>query len=458
VAGIRVIEQTSLSQISTPLAGRLLGADADFSVVSIDTRTLGRGDLYVAIKGPNFDGHRFVEQAGEAGAVAAIVSDTVSSDLPMLLVADTRIALGQLGAFNRDHFGGKVLAITGSAGKTTVKEMAAAILRQTVEVFATRGNFNNEIGVPLMLLELNENHKAAVLELGASSIGEIAYTANMVSPDVAIITNAAAAHIEGFGSLNNVVQAKGEIIDGLGPDGIAILNRDDLNAYKWIERAGSRKVLTFSLEETSNADFYARNYVPDATGAFRFELVTPAGTIEINLAHLGKHNVANALAAAAGAIALGATLEETRRGLETTSAVAGRLVALRGVNGATVLDDTYNANPESVRAAVDVLVNYSGRRILVLGDMAELGDDALRYHLESAQYAVQQGIEEVWGVGHLSSYAVNRIGERGRAFQDKAALVEQLAAIATQDTTVLVKGSRSARMEEIVNAISSGDE
>ncbi len=448
----------SLHQVSGPLAGRLLGADAVFEAVSIDTRTLAAGELYIAIKGPNFDGHQFVEQAAHRGAAAAVVSKAVESRLPQLLVEDTRIALGQLGALNRAQFRGKLLAITGSAGKTTVKEMIAAILRQEAAVFATRGNFNNDIGVPLMLLALEASHRAAVLELGANAVGEIFYTANLVSPDVAIITNAADAHIEGFGSLENVVQGKGEIIDGLGADGIAIINLDDPHSGKWIARAGSRRVRTFSVAENADADFLARACEPGANGAYRFELVTAAGAIAINLAHLGKHNVRNALAAAAGAITLGASLEQVKRGLESSSAVAGRLMALPGVNGATVLDDTYNANPESLRAAIEVLANYRGKRILVLGDMAELGSDAPRYHLESARYAVQQGIEQVWGVGKLSSHAVSEIGARGRAFQDKAALVEQLLAEVTQDTTVLVKGSRSARMEEIVNAISGGDQ
>ena len=389
------VQTFTLKQVSERLAGELLNGDASFSSISIDSRSLQAGDLFVAIKGPNFDGHTYVEQVASAGAAAAIVSIPMTSSLPLLRVADTRGALGQLGALNRECFSGKVLAVTGSAGKTTVKEMVASILGACGKVHATKGNFNNEIGVPLTLLNISSEHQYAVMELGASSIGEIAYTVSLTKPDVAIITNAADAHIEGFGSLNNVVQAKGEIIDGLTNEGTAVINSDDLNAYKWLQRAGSRRCLTFSLDEAAGSDFYAKNcHVTDAGGAYSFDLVSPAGEIRIRLKQLGIHNVSNALAAAAGASVLGANLEQIQRGLEQTGSVAGRLFLRTGINGALVIDDSYNANPESLKAAIDVLCRYEGRKVLVLGDMAELGDIALRAHVDSARYALEQGVDQ----------------------------------------------------------------
>ena len=453
---IGVIKLTELQQ---RIGGELNGGDAGFAGVSIDTRTLQAGELFVAINGANFNGHRFVSAAADLGAVGLIVSEPVDCTLPGLLVADTREALGQIGAINREAFSGQVLAVTGSAGKTTVKEMSAAILSQCGPVLATAGNFNNEIGVPLTLLRISPQHRFAVMELGASSVGEIAYTVGLVKPDVAIITNAADAHIEGFGSLNNVVQAKGEIIDGLNEQGIAVINSDDLNAYKWIQRAGSRRYITFSLAESSGAGYFARNYEESgAEGAYRFELVCPAGSITISLNQLGKHNVSNALAAAAGTMALGANLEQVKAGLEGVQAVAGRLSVKPGLNGARVIDDTYNANPESLKAAIDVLCRYPGRKVLVLGDMAELGDLALNAHLESARYALEQGVDRFVAVGSLSTHAARVFGDRGNAFNNKQELIETLRKIMNKNTTLLVKGSRSAHMEEVVAAITAGEQ
>lgn len=455
------INSLTLKQVRERLDGELLNSsqgETAFSAVSIDTRTLQPGDLFVAIKGENFDGHKFAESAKTQGAVAILASEPVSCGLPTLLVSNTRDALGQLGAINREASSAKVLAITGSAGKTTVKEMAASILKQQGQVLATKGNFNNEIGVPLTLLDITAEDRFLVIELGASSVGEIAYTVGLVQPDVAIITNAADAHIEGFGSLNNVVQAKGEIIDSLSEQGTAIINSDDLNAYKWIQRAGRRKRLTFSLDETVGADFFARNYRVDNAGAYQFELVSPQGNVDIKLTQLGKHNIANALAAAAGATVLGATLAHIKSGLEQSQSVAGRLVRRPGFNGAEVIDDTYNANPESLRAAIDVLCECQGRKILVLGDMAELGDKALSGHIESARYALEQGVDQFVSLGTLSAHAARIFGDRGSAFDDRDKLIGMLRKVMNKNTTLLVKGSRSAHMEEVVAAITGSNE
>lgn len=453
-----MIGTMTLTGISARLKGVLVGDDAEFSGASIDSRNLSSGDLFVALKGPNFDGHNFVEKAKQAGAVAALVEQPVECSLPQLMVENCRDALGLLGSINRESFKGPMLAMTGSAGKTTVKEMSAAILGQLGNTLATAGNFNNDLGAPLTLLRLAKEHQYAVLELGASSIGEIAYTAGLVKPDVAIITNAAEAHIEGFGCLNNVVQAKGEILDALPPSGVAVINGDDLNAYKWKARAGDRRQLVFSLNENSGADFFARSYELQANGGFAFELVSPEGAIKVTLNHLGKHNIANALAAAAATSELGATLLQIKTGLEAVGPVAGRLTGITLSSGARIIDDSYNANPESLRAAIDVLSQCPGHKILVLGDMAELGDTALHDHQEAARYARNQGIDNLMTVGSLSAHAAREFGPQGHAFENHDSLIETLRNRMNGHTTVLVKGSRSAHMERIVQAFTAGEE
>jgi len=452
-----MIRPLLLSDISERLNATLVNGDAQFSSLTIDTRQLQAGDLFVAIKGANFDGHAYIENARTAGAVAVVVEQQVANSLPQLVVKDSRDALGQIGAINRDNFNGAVLAITGSAGKTTVKEMSAAILMQTGNTLATQGNFNNALGVPLTLLRLAAEHQYAVLELGASSIGEIAYTAELVKPDVAVITNAAEAHIEGFGCLNNVVQAKGEILDALPEQGVAIINGDDLNAYKWISRAGARKQQVFSLDEDSGADFYARDCQLQASGAYSFELVTPQGVITVNLNQLGQHNISNALAAAAATSELGASLVDIKAGLEAVAVVAGRLASTTLANGARIIDDSYNANPESLRAAIDVLRQCEGHKILVLGDMAELGDSALHDHKEAARYALSQGIDNLMTLGSLSAHAAREFGPQGHAYEDHESLIETLRKRMNSNTTVLVKGSRSAHMERVVQAFTGGE-
>ncbi|MEH6358216.1 MAG: UDP-N-acetylmuramoyl-tripeptide--D-alanyl-D-alanine ligase [Pseudomonadales bacterium] len=452
-----MIRALSLTAIERQLDATLVNGDAHFTSLTIDSRQLQAGDLFVAIKGPSFDGHAFVEQVRAAGAVAAVVEHKVESDLPQLVVENSRDALGQLGGINRDNYHGAMLAITGSAGKTTVKEMSAAILSQMGNTLATMGNFNNELGAPLTLMRLADEHQYAVLELGASSIGEIAYTAALVKPDVAVITNAAEAHIEGFGCLNNVVQAKGEILDALPEQGVAVINGDDLNAYKWKARAGARKQRVFSLDENSGADFYARDLKRQASGAYSFELVAPQGEVVINLNQLGQHNITNALAAAAATSEMGASLNDIKAGLETVTAVAGRLISTTLSNGARIIDDSYNANPESLRAAIDVLSQCEGHKVLVLGDMGELGDSALHDHQEAARYALSQGIDHLMTLGSLSAHAAREFGPQGHAYEDHESLIETLRKRINGNTTVLVKGSRSAHMERVVQAFTDGE-
>lgn len=446
----------TLSQLSQALQGELQGADVGFERVSTDTRSLAAGDLFVALSGPNFDGNRFVEQAQANGACAAVVSAFQPSALPQLRVSDTRLALGQLGALNRQRFSGPVVAITGSSGKTSVKEMLAEVLRGRGAVHATRGNLNNEIGVPLTLLALGEQHRYGVIELGASGPGEIAYTVGLAAPQVAILNNAGGAHLEGFGSLQGVVRAKGEIFDGLAAGGTGIVNRDDPHASVWLQQLSAlsgRRVLTFSLN-SAEADLFASHCEVDASGCYRFVLNTHQAQVPVALGVIGQHAVANALAAAAAALALGFELEEIAAGLNRFKGVAGRLRVMRGIEGSRLIDDSYNANPDSVKAAIRVLADLSGSRVLVLGNMAELGDDTIALHAEVGLYARQLGIEQLIAVGELAANAAAGFGDGAEVFSDCAAAASWLAARITHDSVVLVKGSRSSHMEDVVTTLS----
>lgn len=449
-----MIATQQLAEIAPELGGTLHGGDCAFDSVSTDTRSLRRGDLFVALTGPSFDGNRFVSRAADGGAVGAIVSQLQDVALPQLEVTDTRTALGQLGHLNRRAFRGAVVAVTGSSGKTTVKEMIARIFAGSGAVLATEGNLNNEIGVPLTLLRLSARHTHAVIELGASAMGEIAYTVALTAPDVALITNAAGAHLEGFGSQENIVRGKGEIYDGLGPGGIGIVNLDDPAADTWIRRLGERRVLTFSRER-EDADCCAANLELQEAGACRFDLCTPAGTCAVSLAVPGAHNVSNALAAAAAAHAVDIGLEQIRSGLESFRPVRGRLCAMITPAGAQVIDDTYNANPASFRAAIDVLASRGSETVLVMGDMAELGPDAAAEHAGIGRYAAGQGIGHLHATGPLSREAVTAFGAGGTWHETREALVDALGGHDRSGVTLLVKGSRSAGMDAVVTALNA---
>ncbi|PAU57814.1 UDP-N-acetylmuramoyl-tripeptide--D-alanyl-D-alanine ligase [Pseudomonas indica] len=441
-----------LSEIADALSGRLVGNDVGFSSVSTDSRAIQQGQLFIALTGPRFDGHDYLGEVAGKGAVAALVEREVPNvALPQLVVRDTRMALGQLGALNRQVFAGKVAAVTGSSGKTSVKEMLANILRTQGPVLATRGNLNNDLGVPLTLLELAPEHQGAVIELGANRVGEIAYTVSLTQPQVAIITNAGSAHVGEFGGPDKIVQAKGEILEGLGSGGTAVLNRDDKAFSIWQARSKGDRVLSFSLGDAS-ADFRASELARDARGCVAFTLQGLAGTARIQLNLLGTHNVANALAAAAAAHALGVPLVGIVSGLESLQPVKGRAVAQLTPDGTRVIDDSYNANPASMCAAVDILAGFSGRTVLVLGDMGELGEWAERGHREVGAYAAGK-VDALYAVGPLMAHAVKAFGSQGRHFADQAALIEALRAEQGQNTTILIKGSRSAAMEKVVAAL-----
>ncbi|WP_404939255.1 UDP-N-acetylmuramoyl-tripeptide--D-alanyl-D-alanine ligase [Pseudomonas atacamensis] len=447
-----MLKALTLSELTNALEARLIGADASFDGVSIDSRAIQPGQLFIALTGPRFDGHDYLNDVAGKGAVAALVEREVAdSALPQLLVKDTRQALGQLGALNRAAFTQPVAAVTGSSGKTTVKEMLASILRTRGPVLATRGNLNNDLGVPLTLIELAPEHTSAVIELGASRLGEIAYTVGLTKPHVAILNNAGTAHVGEFGGPEKIVEAKGEIIEGLAADGIAVLNLDDKAFGIWKTRAAGRQVLTFALSN-SEANFHASDLATDARGCPAFNLHTPEGSERVQLNLLGTHNVANALAAAAAAHALGVSLFGIATGLGAVQPVKGRTVAQLAKNGIRVIDDTYNANPTSMCAAVDILAGFSGRTVLVLGDIGELGDWAEQGHRDVGEYA-RGKVSALYAVGPNMVHAVNAFGEQAQHFGTQAELIQALAAEQDTNTTILIKGSRSAAMENIVAAL-----
>ena len=431
------------------------GADVNITRIATDSRTIERGDLYVALRGERFDGHEFLDEVAQKGASVAVVDTVLDNTLPQLRVDDTRAALGLIARINRRQFGGPLIAITGSAGKTTTKEMLAAILAQCGATLATQGNLNNEIGVPLTLLRIASEHRYAIIEMGAARAGDIAYLCRFAEPDIAVLTSALPAHLEGFGDVDTVAQTKGEIFAGLRAHGTGVINIDTEYEKLWRELAGERRLLTFGLK--NDAMVTARHIERTADGT-RFELQSPAGNAVIALHLLGLHNVRNALAAAAAAIAAGAPLSAIKNGLQQVHAMPGRLQARAGRAGEIVIDDSYNANPGAVKAAIDVLVDYPQPRRLILGNMAELGADAEHLHIEVAKYAAVNGVEELWCVGPFARKQVDAFLihaqkiVHAQAFENNAAIIAALPQQAIPATT-LVKGSRSAGLEVVVAAL-----
>ncbi len=458
-----------LRAIAAELRCQYEGVDANIARINTDSRTIERGDLYVALRGERFDGHDFLDDAAQRGASAAVVNGAAvvntscARALPQLCVDDTRAAFGLIARMNRRQFGGPLIAITGSAGKTTTKEMLAAILAQCGPTLATQGNLNNEIGVPLTLLRIAPEHRYAIIEMGAARRGDIAYLCRFAEPDIAVLTSALPAHLEGFGDIDTVAQTKGEIFAGLRAQGTGVINIDSEYEHLWRALADERRLLTFGLK--NDAMVTARN-IQRTTDGTRFELQGPAGNASIELHLLGLHNVRNALAAAAAAIAAGAPLAAIKAGLQHVRAVPGRLQARAGRGSEIVIDDSYNANPGAVTAAIDVLVEYPRPRRLILGTMAELGADAERLHIEVAAYAAERGIEELWCVGPFAQKQIQIFLARfnaatsskntpALAFDNNAALIAALSQHAIPATT-LVKGSRSAGLEVVVAALCGG--
>ncbi|EKY3223999.1 UDP-N-acetylmuramoyl-tripeptide--D-alanyl-D-alanine ligase [Cronobacter dublinensis] len=444
--------RVSLSQLAAVLKGELHGVDAEVDAVTTDTRRLTPGCLFVALKGERFDAHDFAGQAQAGGAGALLVSRKLDIALPQLVVADTRLAFGELAAWVRQQVPARVVALTGSSGKTSVKEMTAAILSECGNTLYTAGNLNNDIGVPMTLLRLTPEHQFAVIELGANHQGEIAWTVSLTRPEAALVNNLAAAHLEGFGSLAGVAKAKGEIFTGLPENGIAIMNADNNDWLNWQSVIGNRKVWRFS-PNLATSDFSATNIHITSHGT-EFTLRTPTGDVDVLLPLPGRHNIANALAASALAMAVGAPHQAIKAGLAKLKAVPGRLFPVQLAENQLLLDDSYNANVGSMTAAAQMLSEMPGYRVMVVGDMAELGDEAEACHQQVGDAAKAAGIDKVLSVGTLSE-AISRASGVGEHFSDKQAVVARLKTLINEHSiiTLLVKGSRSAAMEEVVRAL-----
>ena len=452
----------TLTQIAEIASGRLIGQDQTISALNTDSRTLVAGEVFLALKGENFDGHQYLAQAQGKGCSAVIVEQTSNINIAQIVVKDTRQALADIGAYVKATVAPKTVAITGSSGKTTVKEMTAAILSRLGNVLATKGNFNNDIGVPLTLLRLTPAHDFAVIELGANHQGEIAFTSALVKPDVALINNIAAAHLAGFGDLNGVATAKGEIFTGLVDGGTAIYQAQNPWANIWQSALENKKVFCFSDQVSGEQAHacYAQNIRLDRQGRGHFTLCSAQGEIDIKLPLVGEHNIYNALGAASIALAFDASLADIQQGLMDMDDVKGRLNVIKLTDNMTVIDDTYNANVESVKAAIRLLANYQGKQLLILGDMAELGTNAEQYHQEIGYYAKENQIDTLLTVGTLSKYIATAFYGHNRLenlhFSEHKALLAELKPqllAENKPLTILVKGSRSAGMEKIVSEI-----
>lgn len=457
------------SDVANALGAELIGghdigngkSGGGISRVHTDSRSVQPGDLFVAIVGPTFDGHDFAMKAAQSGAAVVLVSralpETLGSQtmVPQIVVPDTRLALGQLARWWRQRFDLPLIALTGSNGKTTTKEMLRSILAthsgDAESVLATEGNLNNDFGMPLTLLKLRTHHRFAVIEMGMNHLGEIDYLTRIAEPDVALVINAGTAHIGELGSREAIAEAKGEIFSGLKAGGIAVINLHDRFGTYWqdvVSKLPGVKPLTFGVLPED-----------DVRGEFGDDVLVihhRGESIEVKLAVPGEHNLRNALAAAAGALALGVPLANIREGLDRFHGVAGRMQTLQGDNGALVIHDAYNANPDSVRAAIDVLAQRKGRRILVLGDMGELGVDAERMHAEIGDYIKGAGLDGLFALGKLTEHTVLQLAANAWHFDDATELAEELRKHMDEHTTVLVKGSRFMKMERVVEQIAVG--
>jgi UDP-N-acetylmuramoyl-tripeptide--D-alanyl-D-alanine ligase len=446
-----------LSELSHVVKGSLSGEDVPFDSVSIDSRTLLPGALFVALKGPNFDGHDYITAAREKGASAAMISATPSDPLPSVMVRDTRLALGELAAYWRKQFDIPLIAVTGSNGKTSVKEMLTSILGKACDddqdkVLSTIGNLNNDLGVPLTLLRLREHHRYAVSEMGMNHAGELTYLAGIGQPDVALITNASAAHLEGLQTVAGVARAKGEIFSGVKPGGTAVINMEDEFAPLWQQLASGLQKIGFAVDGTADVTAEYDLYKDHS----ELLLHTPWGQASCRLNIPGKHNIANALAATAAAGAIGIDVADIAAGLENWKGVAGRLQSM-SINGMQVINDSYNANPASIRAALEVLAIQPGLKVLVVGDMGELGEDSAELHQQAGTLAREGGVDLCLTLGEQSRRLAETFGERAFSYTDPAQLVDAMQAHVSEQgdrpVTILVKGSRAMKMERVIELL-----
>ncbi len=429
-------------------------SDLSFNQISIDSRTIEQGNLFIAIKGEELDGHNYVEQAKAKGAVACVVDHEVDVDLPQLIVKDTTKALGKLALEHRNQFNIPFASVTGSYGKTTVKEMIASIMRQCGNVLANKGNLNNYWGVPLTLLQLKPEHQYAILELGANNPGEISYVTNLVKPNVALITVAAAAHLLGFGDIHHVAKYKAEIFEGLPTDGIAILNLDDAHFDFWKDIVNQRKnkLFTFSIEK-NNADFTGQILKTNPDGKSLVQINTPKGSFEAQLSLPGQHQLMNALAACAVCFALDIPITAMKTGLETVEPVKGRVNLKTGIAQTRIIDDTYNASPNAMKAALQLLAQFSAPRVAVLADMRELGEHSEQFHREVGDFARTLDIEMFYCLGPHAKFMAEAFGAKAKHFLDKPSLIAELKQDLQPGMTILVKGSRGMKMEEVVSVL-----
>jgi UDP-N-acetylmuramoyl-tripeptide--D-alanyl-D-alanine ligase len=436
------------------LGGRLIGGDAAFRRVVTDSRAVEKGDLFVALVGDRFDGHDFVRSAASLGAAAALVSRPLELNFPQIVVPDTLLALQQYAASWRADFDVPVVAVTGSNGKTTTKQLLAAVFAARGPVLATVGNLNNHIGVPLTLTRLRRDHKTAVIEMGANHPGEIARLAEIAAPQVGVVTQAGDAHLEGFGSREGVARAKGELFSALGARGVAVINADDPYAPLWRSLAAEASIIRFGFSDL--ADVRASEVqVQRDQAATRFELRTPEGRAEVLLPLPGRHNVMNALAAAACGTALGMNAVDIAAGLAQVQAPGGRVAWKQTRNGARLIDDSYNANPTSMRAGLELLAQQRRPRWAVLGGMGELGAESGRLHEEIGAVARRLGIERLYAFGPTGAHYARGYGHEETLFDDYEPMIAALEKDLAADVTLLVKGSRSARMERVVQRLCS---
>lgn len=444
------------SEAALAVNGRVSGRDTGFSGVTTDSRSTVPGQLFVALHGPNFDGHDWLGQAADAGAVAAMIDKPMDAEIPVITVEDTRRGLGALASFWRDQFDIPVIGITGSAGKTTVKEMVGAILAEQGNPLITRGNLNNDIGVPLTLFRLGKSTTAAVIEMGANKAGDISYLTRIAKPQFGVVTLCAPAHLEGFGDLETIARTKGELFEHLAESGTAVVNNEDTYAGLWKSLAGRRSIVTFG----DGGDVRAEKISVGAAGS-SFLLVTPEGSARCIIATSGRHNVNNALASAAIALAVGVGIDQIVAGLARARPAPGRLNFRAGIGGSRVIDDSYNANPASMRAALHVLAAQSGEKWLVMGDMGELGPTSSTLHAEVATQAVNAGVTRLYGLGQHTANTCAAFGAGAEHFQDIDDLSESVvSALERADVApvVLIKASRAMALDKVVKNLESGSE
>jgi len=442
-----------LSQIAQSMAGELVGKDDIYTQLSSDTRTLNPGDVYIALKGDSFDGHDFIQQAIEKKAVCIIAQKNkvkATLSIPVIWVEDTTKALGLLAKYWRAQFDIPVIGITGSCGKTTVKSMLGHVLSLMGETLIPPGSFNNQFGLPFTLLQMNPAHKYAVIEVGTNHLGEIAYLANILQPTISLITNIRSAHLAGFKTKANIATEKGDLYKFLTKNGTAILNQDEPYYEQWLKSLQpEQRHLSFGLQA---GDVTADNIQLSFEGAI-FDLCYQEKRYSIKLNTTGKHSIYNALAVSCVALSLGVPMEVIVKGLENFQSVKGRLQRHQTASGVTIIDDSYNANPASFKAAIDVLASASGPKILVMGEMGELGKDEAKYHHEIGVLAKSKAIDTILSFGTLTQHTVSGFGEGAKEYQDKSILASDLSKILSKGTTVLIKGSRYTGMEDVLNAL-----